>query len=117
MTPNSDQMFCRWREAIGDGQPAFLIAEIGNNHNGSAALARQMVDACIAAGVDAVKFQMRDMDSLYGQAHRSGKSSVDLGAQYTLDLLEKYQLSNDEMLALFDYCRERGILAFCTPWE
>ncbi len=118
MTPNSQtRCFAVGERLIGDGQPAFLIAEIGNNHNGSAALARQMVDACIAAGVDAVKFQMRDMDSLYGQAHRSGKSSVDLGAQYTLDLLEKYQLSNAEMLALFDYCRERGILAFCTPWD
>jgi N-acetylneuraminate synthase len=109
--------FAVGKRLIGEGQPSFLIAEIGNNHNGSAELARRMVDECVTAGVDAVKFQMRDMDSLYGQAHRQGKSGADLGAQYTLDLLAKYQLTNEEMLAIFDYCRERGIIAFCTPWD
>jgi sialic acid synthase SpsE len=115
---NSDNTcFAVGDRLIGQGQPAFLIAEIGNNHNGSAELARRMVDEAVAAGADAVKFQLRDMDSLYGSAHKSGKSSVDLGAQYTLDLLAKFQLSNSEMLAIFDYCRERGIIAFCTPWD
>ena len=48
---------------IGDGQPSFLIAEIGNNHNGDIAIAMQLIDAAHAAGADCAKFQMRDMSS------------------------------------------------------
>ncbi|MEI2420999.1 N-acetylneuraminate synthase family protein, partial [Arthrospira platensis SPKY2] len=41
----------------------------------------------------------------------------DLGAQYTLDLLSRFQLTPEEMLQAFDYCRESGILPLCTPWD
>jgi len=103
--------------SVGVGQRTFIIAEIGNNHNGSKQLAKKMVDECVAAGVDAVKFQLRDMESLYGKDIGTAKDAVDLGAQYTLDLLAKFQLSNQEMTEVFDYCKERRILAFCTPWD
>jgi sialic acid synthase SpsE len=45
------------RQAVGDGHPCFVIAEIGSNHNHDFDLARRMIDAAAAAGVDAVKFQ------------------------------------------------------------
>ena len=44
---------------VGDGQPAYVIAEIGINHNGDLGIAKQMIDAAVHAGVDAVKFQKR----------------------------------------------------------
>ena len=44
---------------VGDGHPAYIIAEIGINHNGSLDFARQMILAAHTAGVDAVKFQKR----------------------------------------------------------
>src|SRR5712691_8096940 len=44
---------------VGDGEPLFVIAEIGINHNGSVALAKQMVDGAVRAGCDAVKLQKR----------------------------------------------------------
>src|SRR3990170_1163739 len=44
---------------VGDGHPAFIIAEIGINHNGDLETAKQMIDAAVHAGVDAVKFQKR----------------------------------------------------------
>src|SRR5690348_13104227 len=43
----------------------FVIAEIGNNHNGSIALAKALVDAAIDAGADCVKFQLRNREALY----------------------------------------------------
>jgi sialic acid synthase SpsE/endonuclease IV len=56
------------------------------------------------------------MKSMYRQ-DASGDASEDLGAQYTLDLLSRFQLSNEDMLKAFDYCKHRGILPLCTPWD
>src|SRR5262245_55900084 len=47
------------RQYIGKGEPVFVIAEIGLNHNGDMALAKKLVDEAKAAGADAVKFQKR----------------------------------------------------------
>jgi N-acetylneuraminate synthase len=44
---------------VGDGQPAFIVAEIGINHNGDLDIAKRMIDAAVHSGVDAVKFQKR----------------------------------------------------------
>lgn len=101
---------------IGAGYPAYIIAEIGNNHNGNPDLARKLVDAAINAGVDAVKFQLRDMDSLYRQAGAKS-SGEDLAAQYTLDLLRRFSLPAESLIPIFDYCRERDIDVLCTPWD
>lgn len=104
------------KHVINEGSPAYIIAEIGNNHNGDINLAKHLVDLALAAGADCVKFQMRDMDSLY----KSGKSkdqSADLGAQYTLDLLSRFQLRNEELLEVFDYCKQVGLMPLCTPWD
>lgn len=101
---------------IADDHPAFIIAEIGNNHNGSLDLAKKLVDEIILSGADCAKFQMRDMASMYRQDD-VGDASEDLGAQYTLDLLSRFQLSNEELFEAFDYCKEKGILPLCTPWD
>ena len=50
---------------ITQDSPCFVIAEIGNNHNGSFNLALEMIDAAASAGADCVKFQMRNINSLY----------------------------------------------------
>ena len=102
---------------IDEQAPAFLIAEIGNNHQGNLAFARQLIDAAAAAGADCAKFQMRDMQALYRNAGSSNDASADLGAQYTLDLLQRFQLSDDDLFRAFDHCRLRGLVPLCTPWD
>ena len=97
--------------------PAFVVAEIGINHNGSLDEARRLVDAAVAAGADAAKFQLRDLAQLYRNSGAMGDAREDLGPQYTLDLLSRFALENDEMAEAFDYCRSVGILALCTPWD
>lgn len=101
---------------IGENQPSFIIAEIGNNHQGDLELGRRLVDAAADAGADCVKFQLRDMDALYRQSG-SASGGEDLGAQYTLDLLAKYSLPAQELFQLFDHARDRGIEVMCTPWD
>ena len=94
----------------------FIIAEIGNNHNGSIKTALEMVDSAIEAGADCVKFQMRDMASVYRKKSLE-KKGEDLGTEYVLDLLERFQLSSNEHREIADYCAASGILYMCTPWD
>lgn len=100
---------------ISDSSPAFVIAEIGNNHNGDFSMARRLVEESAKAGANCAKFQMRHMPSLYRQSGAS--SSEDLSAEYVLDLLSRHQLSNHELFQLFDYCRDLGLEPLCTPWD
>ncbi|MEQ8625573.1 MAG: N-acetylneuraminate synthase family protein [Vicingaceae bacterium] len=102
---------------IGPNAPAFIISEIGNNHNGDIEIAKQLVDASIEAGADCAKFQMRQLKHLYHNAGDSNDASENLGSQYTLDLLSKFQLTNEQLFEMFDYCKEKGILPLCTPWD
>ena len=102
---------------IGVGNPSFIIAEIGNNHNGSLDLARRLIDEAVAAGANCAKFQMRDIAALYANQGNASDASEDLGSQYTLDLLSRFQLSQADMFRAFDYCSSKGIVPLCTPWD
>lgn len=104
------------RHTISEDHPSFLIAEIGNNHQGDPELAKHLVDLAVESGADAVKFQLRDMDALYRQAG-SNSAGEDLGAQYTLDLLSRFSLSVEQMYDVFDHCKALDIDVMCTPWD
>lgn len=95
---------------------AFIIAEIGNNHQGNLETAKELVDAAVKAEVNCVKFQMRNNKALYGQ-ERLKNNSADLGPQYVMDLLTKFQLSDDELFEIFDYCKAKDVIPLCTPWD
>ncbi len=102
---------------IGDNQPTFIIAEIGNNHNGSLRLAKHLIDLAVDAGADCVKFQMRYLSALYKNQGDPNDSRENLGSQYTLDLLSRFQLTPEELFEAFDHCKARGVLPLCTPWD
>jgi N-acetylneuraminate synthase len=100
---------------IGYGR-IFIIAEIGNNHNGSLARAIELVDLAKAAGVDCVKFQMRHLQQVYRE-RTLRKDGEDLSTEYVLDLLRRFELTLDEHLHLAQYCANKNILYLCTPWD
>jgi sialic acid synthase SpsE/sugar phosphate isomerase/epimerase len=102
--------------AIGDGAPCFVIAEVGNNHNGDIDRAIALVDAAVAAGADCAKFQMRNLDEVYRASSLSGKDD-DLAVEYTLDLLRRFELTTDQQRKIADYCASKGIQYLCTPWD
>ncbi len=102
---------------ISDDNPVFVIAEIGINHNGSEEAARRLVDVSRDAGADCVKFQMRQLDVLYRKSQNGQMTNEDLGAQYTMNLLNRFELPVDTMIRLFDYARSAGLIPLCTPWE
>ena len=98
------------------GSRTFVIAEIGNNHNGNFERAIQMVDLALDIGADCAKFQMRHLDQVYRQ-RTLRKDGEDLGTEYVLDLLRRFELSLDQHQKLAAYCEEKGILYLCTPWD
>ena len=52
---------------VGDNQPPFIIAEIGNNHNGDIKIAFELIKKAKEIGVDAVKFQIKDIESSFSK--------------------------------------------------
>ncbi len=100
---------------IGDGD-TYIIAEIGNNHNGSLKSAKKMIDLVIECGANCVKFQMRHMKETYRDKSLK-KSGDDLGTEYILDLLDRFQLTVRDHKELYQYCSKKGITYMCTPWD
>jgi N-acetylneuraminate synthase len=94
----------------------FIIAEIGNNHNGDFDRAKLMIDKAVEMGSDCVKFQMRQIKEVY-RSKSLDKSGEDLGTEYIIDLLNKFELTVEQQKKLSDYCKYKGILYMCTPWD
>ena len=100
---------------VGD-KKVFVIAEIGNNHNGDFNRAKMMVDKVVEMGADCAKFQMRQIKEVY-RSKSLKKTGEDLGTEYIIDLLNKFELSIEQQRNLSDYCKSKGILYMCTPWD
>ncbi|QNV39454.1 N-acetylneuraminate synthase family protein [Rothia amarae] len=104
------------KHEIAEDKPSFIIAEIGNNHQGDVDFAKRLVDLAVASGADAVKFQLRDMEALYRQKG-SKSAGEDLGVQYTLDLLSRFSFSVDQMYEVFDHVKQHNMDIMCTSWD
>ncbi|MFA5042739.1 MAG: N-acetylneuraminate synthase family protein [Kiritimatiellia bacterium] len=102
---------------IGPGEPCYIIAEVGVNHNGDLDLAKKIVDAAVQAGVDAVKFQKRKLSQVYQQAILDQPRQGEQGLQYLVPLLVEFELSDDKFRELAAYCRQQRIAILCTPWD
>lgn len=97
-----------------------IIAEVGVNHNGSLALARQMVDKAAEAGVDLVKFQTfksQHLVSKYATKAEYQKRAVNDQDDSQLSMLQKLELSQQDHLELIDYCRQRKVGFFSTAFD
>ncbi|NHA68785.1 N-acetylneuraminate synthase family protein [Phycicoccus flavus] len=113
---NRSDVFRVGRHEVGKDRPVFVISEIGINHNGSVDLAKHLVDLSAAAGADAVKFQLRDMAALY-RGGSGSSAGEDLGPQYTLDLLSRFNLPAERLFEVFDHAAGLGVDVMCTPWD
>lgn len=104
--------------AIGPGQPCFLVAEIGNNHQGDEATARRMIEAAAAAGADAVKFQKRDVRALLTRAGRqapyTGPNSF--GPTYGAHR-QALELPQDALARLKAHAEALGLIFFASAWD
>jgi sialic acid synthase SpsE/sugar phosphate isomerase/epimerase len=102
---------------IGPGEPVFFIAEIGINHNGNPELARQLIDLAAECGADAVKFQKRSLAQVYAPEVLQRLGEQDKELQYTIEWLQRVELSDEVFRELAEYAWERGLEFLCSPWD
>jgi len=102
---------------VGDGHPAFIIAEIGINHNGSLEFARQMILAAHQAGVDAVKFQKRTPELCVPEHQRSQMRDTPWGYISYLDYRYKVEFGQEDYQEIDRYCKELGITWLASSWD
>jgi N-acetylneuraminate synthase len=102
---------------IGDGQPAYIVAEIGINHNGDLNLAKNMIAAAKQAGVNAVKFQKRTPELCVPPDQRSQMRETPWGYITYLEYREKVEFSEKDYREIDRYCRDLGITWFASVWD
>jgi N,N'-diacetyllegionaminate synthase len=104
---------------VGLGQPCFIIAEAGVNHNGSLELAHQLVDAAIQAGADAVKFQTFNAELLVSPDAPKADYQLETtdAAESQLEMIRRLELSPEAHGKLMRYCQANGILFMSSPFD
>lgn len=115
---NFNQEFSIRSRKIGGVNPAYIIAEIGLNHNGDINSAKELIDEAVNCGADAVKLQTYKSEN---RVAKHGKTSryVEkiLGIEETdFEMLLKYELSENDTLELFNYAKNK-IQIFSTPFD
>lgn len=105
------------RKSIGHDQPAYIIAEIGINHNGSLELAKKLVEEAAAAGCDAVKFQKRTPELCTPRDQWNLQRDTPWGRMTYINYRHKVEFGYDEYAAIDKHCRERNIDWFVSCWD
>ena len=102
---------------VGDGQPVYVIAEIGINHNGSIDLAKRLIDGAVLAGADAVKFQKRTPELCVPKDQWQLERDTPWGRMTYIDYRHRMEFGLDAFAAIDKHCRERGIAWFASCWD
>ena len=101
---------------VGDGQPCFIVAEIGINHNGDISIAKKLIDLAAFAGCDAVKFQKRTVDVVYSAEELAKPRESPFGTTNG-DLKYGLEFGLKEYKEIDKYCRNKKIIWFASCWD
>ncbi len=102
---------------IGLGNPTFIIAEIGINHNGELAIAKRLIDVAVMAGCNAVKFQKRTPEKAVPPEYKDVVRDTPWGIMSYLDYRCRVEFGFEDYQEIDRYCREKGILWFASCWD
>ena len=107
------------RRLLGEGEPCFIIAEAGVNHNGNVDLAKKMIDAAKDAGADAVKFQaFRTEKVVTRYAEKTNYQKENTGqneSQY--EMIRRLELREEEFIELCDYTKKKNIVFLSSAFD
>ncbi len=102
---------------IGHDYPAYIIADIGINHNGILEDAYRLIDVSADAHVDAVKFQIRNLPNLYIKKYLDNPNSCEKGLKFITTALREFSLPNAAFSELKEYATGRGLDFLCTAFD
>ena len=94
----------------------FICAEIGINHNGDMSICKKLIDVAVDSGCDAVKFQKRDIDSVYTQEFLNSPRESPWGSTQRVQK-EGIEFGLKEYKEINKYCREKNIDWFASAWD
>jgi N-acetylneuraminate synthase len=101
---------------VGTGNPTYIIAEIGINHNGDIEIAKKLIDLAVFAGCDAVKFQKRTVEVVY-TAEELAKTRENPFGETNGDLKRGLEFGLEEYKEIDRYCKEKNISWFASCWD
>ena len=101
---------------VGDGQPCYIIAEIGINHNGDLDIAKRLISVAVAAGCDAVKFQKRTVDIVYTSEELAKPRENPFG-NTNGDLKRGLEFTQEDYEDIDVYCKAVKIPWFASCWD
>jgi N-acetylneuraminate synthase len=104
------------KKRVGDGEPCYVIAEIGINHNGDIDLAKRLISIAVAAGCDAVKFQKRTVDVVYTPEELAKPRESPFGTTNG-DLKRGLEFGQEEYEDIDAYCKAVHIDWFASCWD
>jgi N-acetylneuraminate synthase len=102
---------------VGAGHPAYIVAEIGINHNGDIEIAKQLIDVAKMAGCDAVKFQKRTPELCVPPEQRNIMRETPWGMMTYLDYRYRVEFGKEQYGEIDRYCHERKIAWFASCWD
>jgi N-acetylneuraminate synthase len=105
------------KHKVGPGERVFIAAEIGINHNGSADIARRLVDVAVGAGCDAVKMQKRTPELCVPRDQWDKLRETPWGVIPYIEYRRKIELGDADFAAVAKYCEDRGIEWFASSWD
>jgi N-acetylneuraminate synthase len=103
--------------AIGAGQPVYVIAEIGINHNGDLDVAKKLIDMAALAGCDAVKFQKRTPELCVPDEQKDLKRETPWGVMTYLEYRHRVEFGFEQYAQIDRHCKARGIAWFASCWD
>jgi sialic acid synthase SpsE len=105
-------------KVIGENEYPFIIAEIGNNHNGCLDTAIKLIESAKKAGADAVKFQVKNIEKSFGKEllDSSYINENSFGKTYREHKMA-LEFSEDQMKQLYDFAAKIDIICFSTPFD
>ncbi len=101
---------------VGDGQPCYVIAEVGINHNGDIDLAKRLISVAAAAGCDAVKFQKRTVEVVYTEKELSTPRPNPFG-ETNGDLKRGLEFGQEDYEEIASFCKSLKIPWLVSPWD
>lgn len=102
---------------VGPSHPVYVTAEIGLNHNGDIDTCLQLIDVAVAAGADAVKFQKRTPTICTPRDQWDVERETPWGRMTYIDYRHRIEFGVDEFVVIDEYCRDKGIQWFASPWD